>query len=286
MNKTYLPNYDLSKTLLGGQSFVWDLIDGYYYGFTKNRIIKLKKEKDYLFWQTYSKNDDFDFIEKYLRLNVDYENILKTISKDRHIENAIKQQPNLRLLNQDFEETLLAFILSSNNTIKSIRKSVRLLAQDFGEKIKIDGINFHFFPKAEVIAAAGVNDLMKSKIGFRAKYLKSAATNISADHIFTRIGKMNEAEARKNLIQLNGVGDKIADCVLVFGLAHDDVTPLDVWARRVFVETYKLDYKMKYEDMRNWIKNYFNGYSAWAGQFLFEYERGKFTKNPKQAIDK
>ncbi len=84
---------------------------------------------------------------------------------------------------------------------------------------------------------------------------------------------MSETDARKTLLGINGVGEKIADCVLVFGLGFDNVTPLDVWSKRVFTRFYKLNPKMKYEDMRFWASNYFEGYAGWAGQFLYEYIR-------------
>lgn len=275
MNKLYLPNFDLQMTLLGGQSFAWDFIDGAYYGVTRDRVIKIVRDGENIYWQTFPKKDDFEFVEKYLRLDVDYEKVLKKISKDEHIKKAAAKYPNIRLLEQDFEEALLSFIISSNNTIRSIRKSVRSLNQMYGEKVEVGGNSFHLLPKTEILAEAPLEDILKSKVGFRAKYLKDTAQNLVRSGLPGKIKEMDENEARRKLVELKGVGDKIADCVLVFGLAHDNVTPLDVWAKRVFINLYGLDPKMKYDDMRKWIKNYFEGHAAWAGQFLFEYIRNE-----------
>lgn len=273
MNKLLLPDYDLNMTLLGGQSFAWDFKDDYYLGFTRDKAIKLKKEKHFLFWQTYPEKDDLDFVKKYLRLDVNYPKIIKNIQTDRYMKSAIKKYPGLRLLKQDFEETLLSFLVSSNNNIRSIRKIIRAMNKKFGKVINIDTEKMYLFPKVEVIANAKLEDLLECKLGFRAKYIKAAANHLLKSKLAKKIEKMSEFDARNALIEITGVGEKIADCVLVFGLGFDDVTPLDVWAKRAFIRFYKLNPKMKYEDMRNWISGYFNGYSGWAGQFLYEYIR-------------
>lgn len=278
MNKLFLPQYDLNMTLLGGQSFAWDFEDGYYWGFTKDKVVKLKidetiRELPLLYWQTYPEKDNFDFVKKYLRLEVAYPKIIKKIQKDKYIKLAIKKYPNLRLLKQNFEETLLSFLISANNNIRSIRRIIRSMNKKFGKSLNVDGREIFLFPETEVIANAKLDDLLECKLGFRAKYIKGAAKHLLKKGLSNKVSKMSESEIRNSLLEINGVGEKIADCVLVFGLGFDNVTPLDVWGRRVFEGFYKLDPKMKYEVMRNWASNYFEGYSAWAGQFLYEYIR-------------
>ena len=275
MNKTLLPQYDLNMTLLGGQAFNWDFYpeDGYFYGFTKDKIIKLKKEKDNLFWQTYPKKDDFKFLKNYLRLDVNYPSILKKIIKDNHIKSAIKKYPNIRLLNQDFEQTLLSFLISSNNNIRSIRKIIRTMSQKIGSSITINDKKIFLFPETEKIANTKLEDLLECKLGFRAKYLKAAANHLLKTDLSKRIKILSEDNARNTLKEIKGIGDKIADCVLVFSLGFDNVTPLDVWGKRILTSFYKLNPKMKYDNMRSWLGNYFNGYAGWAGQFLYEYIR-------------
>lgn len=270
-----LENYDLHWTLLGGQAFNWDFDanSGCLYGFTVNKAIKLKKEGEQLFWQTYPESDNFEYLKKYLRLDTDYIKILKRIQKDKYIKSAVKQYPNLRLLKQDFEQTLLSFIISSNNNIKSIRAIIRSMSQKFGRKIKLNGKNIYLFPETEVIANANLEELLECKLGFRAKFLKGAAKFLLETNLSSEILKLNDTDARNQLKKIKGVGDKIADCVLVFSLGFDNITPLDIWGKRVLIDFYKLNPKLNYEKMRTWINNYFEGYSAWAGQFLYEYIR-------------
>ncbi len=277
LNKLSLPDYNLEMTLLGGQAFNWDFNGEYYYGFTGDKVIKIKTlhstSQQKIYWQTYPENDNLNFLKSYLRLDVNYPYILKKIQKDRYVKTAIKKYPDLRLLNQDFEETLLSFIISTNNNIKSIRKYIRLLSKRFGKSINVNGEKYYLFPKTEVIAEAKLEDLLSCSLGFRAKYLKGVAKYLLESNLSKKIYKLKEEEARTELKKIRGVGDKITDCVLVFALGFDNVTPLDVWGKRVLTKYYKLNPKMKYDEMRKWINTYFEGYGAWAGQFLFEYIR-------------
>ena len=275
MNHIILPQYDLETTLLGGQSFNWDFYpeENCYYGFTNDKVIKLKKDGDELFWQTYPENDNYNFLKTYLRLSVSYSKILKNIQKDQYIKSAVKKYPNLRLLKQDFEQSLLSFLISSNNNIKSIRYIVRQMNQRFGKPINVNSKTIFLFPDTEVIANAKLEDLLKCKLGFRAKYVKGTAQYLIKTNLKEKITKLKEQDARNELKKIKGVGDKITDCVLVFALSFDNVTPLDIWGKRFLTKFYKLNPKMKYEEMRTWISNYFNGYTSWAGQFLYEYIR-------------
>ena len=273
MNKIPLQNYDLKTTLLGGQAFNFDPDGEYYWGFTQDKVIKLKEEEGMLYWQTYPENDNYEFLKNYLRLDADYHEILKKIQKDKYIKAAIKKYPNLRLLNQDFEQTLLSFLISPNNNIKSIRKIIRALSKRFGKQVDINNKKIHLFPKTEVIAEAKLKDLLKCKLGFHAKFIKAAANYLIKKDLLTKIKKLSEQDARSSLTEIKGVGNKIADCVLVFSLGFDNVTPLDIWGKRVLTRFYRVNPKIKYEEMRNWIDNYFKGYAGWAGQFLYEYIR-------------
>lgn len=278
MNKLELNEYNLQMTLLGGQAFNFDLEEGTFYGFTQDKVIQLKIPVGAycnmpLQWQTYPKKDDFNFLKKYLRLNVNYPKILKTIQKDKFIKRAVKKYPDLRLMKQDFEQTLLSFLISPNNNIKSIRKIIREMNKRFSKKVTVNSKTIYLFPETEVIANAKLEDLLECKLGFRAKYLKGAAKYLLKSNLSSKIENLSEADARNELKMIPGIGDKIADCILVFSLSHDDITPLDVWGKRIFVNYYKLNPKTKYEDMRDWASKYFNGYAAWAGQFLYEYIR-------------
>jgi N-glycosylase/DNA lyase len=266
---------------MGGQSFSWDFDEKEetYWGVTQDKVIEIKKltsknpDSLEILWQTYPKQDDFEFIKRYLRLDDKFDEILSTIKKDIHINTSIEKYPGLRLLQQDFEQTLLSFILSSNKNIPAIRKSIRDINKKYGGRLKVKKKEFYLFPRTERFIEASHEDLLETKIGYRAKYIKSTAEMLLKESIVSKIENQSEENTRSILTQLHGVGDKVADCTMVFSLNFDNITPLDVWAKKVFIDLYKLDPKMKYEDMRRWVDRYFEGKAAWAGQFLFEYIR-------------
>lgn len=267
--------------MLGGQAFNFDFEDGCYFGFTRDKVLQFKeineKGKIYLLWQTYPEKDDLNYIKSYLRLDIDYVNILNKIQKDNYIKQAIKKYPNIRLLRQDFEQTLISFLISSNKNIKGIRSTIRNMNKKFGKSLNVLDKKIWLFPNTESLANADLEELLECKLGYRAKFIKDAARFILKNNLKKKFKETNESETREALLEINGVGDKIADCVLAFSLSFDNVTPLDVWAKRVLINFYKLSPKLKYEEMRLWTKNYFDGYAAWAGQFLYEYIRNKTT---------
>lgn len=273
MNRIYLPKINLPVTLLGGQAFTWDNIDGVYYASMQNRIVKIKQEADYLFWQTYPDKDDEEFIRRYFRADDNYEEILNNILKDSFVRTSAQQNPYVRLLKQDFDETLISYMISPTNSIKSIRTRIKLLSKRFGMKYRLDGINFYLFPQTEVIADAKLDDLLKCSLGFRAKRIKAASAIISDKAFKDKIKISPENKSRDILLNFEGIGDKVADCILLYSLAHDKIIPIDRWVQRFLVEYYSLPSNASYDTMRGWIRNKWGKYAGWAGQFLFEYYR-------------
>ncbi len=275
-NNTPLTNFNYDLTLLGGQSFSWDKLSDNktYLGTTDKNAIVIRPTKDTLYWQTYPKQNDFDFVKEYFQIGIDYQRIIKTIQQDPIVAKAIKSHPNIRILKQPFNYTVLTFIISANNNIKSIRKSVRKLSKLFGEKINIPGIDeVNLFPTAKKMASLSIRDLQRTSVGFRAKYLKETAKLLTEKRLSERYLQMSEEELREELLKLHGVGDKIADCVLAFAAGFEDVTPMDVWGKRILVDLYDLSDNLKYQEYRNFTKQQFNGYGLYAGQFLFEWYR-------------
>lgn len=276
MNKVPLEDYNLAWTLLGGQGFTWDYFpeEDYYIGAMQKMAIKLKHKDGELYWQTYPEKDRWNYVEKYLRLDEDYDQILHTISKDDHIKAAIAKYPAMRILKQDLEEALLGFIISPQNNIKSIRASIRAMSRDLGHKVDVDGVEVYLFPETERIAEANLNKLLGFSLGFHAKFLKGAAKFLQEKQPNQEGLAEDENKARDFLKSIKGIGDKVADCILVYSLGFNNITPLDVWGLRIVHDLYGLDPKLKYAEKRKWLEDYFEGYAAWAGQFLFEYIRG------------
>ena len=306
MQKFLYPNFNPDLTLLGGQAFNWEKDGEFYYGVFTDRVLKVKYEDDYLFWESSrakSSNEDstvgaplvgettaapvvsFENEEKFIKTLLDtglnYENVLKEIIKDKNLIKPVEQFKGLRILKQPFEQTLISFVISQNSNIPKIKRSLNLLSKLVGRKIVFDKKEFSLFPTLTEVCKLKIEDLLSTGIGYRAKYLKSIAEELRhqesknqiPDKFYKFPGMTNYFEARNNLIKLQGIGPKVADCILVFGLHYRNITPIDLWARRAFVQTFSLDPKIKYGDLLAFIQEKFGENTAYAGQFLFEYFR-------------
>lgn len=222
-----------------------------------------------------SQDNNADFINKYFRLDVDFGDIVDQISKDIHVKTALQQNHQPRLLKQDFDQTLISYLCSARKNIKSIRNSIYKMSKELGEKVKIDGQEYFYFPKTEIIANTSENKLKEFGLGFRAKYVRDASKHLCEGKLRSEITKLEYPKAKEELKKINGVGDKIADCVLLYSLGHDHIMPLDVWGKRILIVLYGLDPKLSYQQMSQWFTNRFGKYSGWAGQILFEWVRGR-----------
>jgi len=270
-------------TLLGGQAFNWGLKGSWYTGFTQNEVIRLRysTRTRQLFYMIFCPNlpaNDSSSKEPfspatYFRTDVSYTKVLKSFNRDQNTAVAIKKYFGLRVLRQDFEQTLLSYILSSQNNIKRIRLIVRHISESLGTPVLSGTKTVHLFPSTASIANSSISILKNAGCGFRAKYIRTSARMLLDTELTRKISKYHEEKAREALLEFPGVGEKIADCSMLYGLGFDNVMPMDVWCKRVLTDLYGLNAKMKYKDMRLWAEEYFGPYAGWAGQFLFEYLR-------------
>ena len=164
-------------------------------------------------------------------------------------------------------ETVISFIISANNNIPRIKKIIESLCENFGEKIKG---GYYKFPAPEVLSKLTVEDLSIIKSGFRAKYIIDASKKISSGEIdLDKIYSMNSTDGREYLKQIKGIGDKVADCILLFAYQKFDVFPKDVWIKKILHNLYNVEAK----DFDLFIKNKFGDFGGFAQQYLFYYGR-------------
>ena len=277
-NKIYLPNLNHKMVLVGGQTFSWELLESapnpnLYIGRFADRIVLLQIKDPYIYWQTYPKTNDTKFIHTYFNLNLNFKQIEQIISRDKYVAKAIGEYKRIIILKQPFWETVASFITSANNNIKRIRKIYLNLASKFGTAITIPQLGkIHLFPSLNKIASLSIEQLRAVGLGYRAKYLKESA-NILLSLQQKIIKNKNTGKARDLLLTLPGVGNKVADCILVFSLGEYSITPIDLWVKRILTTLYGLPKNKNYQFYRNFFKHKFNGYGAFAGQYLFEYFR-------------
>jgi N-glycosylase/DNA lyase len=259
-----------------GQCFRWIREeDGSHTGVVKGKVANIKYEEGIL---TITNTNSDDFKKTwfyYLDLDRDYSLIKKEICKDEMMEAAIKFGHGIRILNQDTWETLISFIISANNRIPMIIKVVAAIAKVYGEEIKYNDKSYYSFPDPYKLASSSVEELEVCKGGFRCKYIVHSSGMIRDGIIdISKLSTMSSDEARIELNKFPGIGNKVADCTLLYSGTKQDVFPTDVWVKRVMEELYfKREASMK--EIQEFAKSYFGRFAGFAQQYLFYYAREK-----------
>jgi N-glycosylase/DNA lyase len=211
-----------------------------------------------------------EFIMEYLRLDDDLPGLHARLGSDPHLHEAFDNYPGLRLMRQEPWETLAGFILSSTSNIPRISKTVELLSDTFGDEVELDGIRRRTFATAESLAEAGEQRLRELGCGFRAPYLASAAEAVATGKLpLDELRGAPYEELVGRLTELKGVGEKIADCAMLFSLDRMEAFPADRWVRKVLTNLYDLPANISYEGAREWAWERWGGDAGYANQYLF-----------------
>ena len=256
-----IKDLDLKETLDCGQCFRWkERDDGSFIGVVHGRIAAASMDGDRLILDG-AVEDDRDMWSDYFDLSIDYSDIKEKLSTLHPVmAEAARFAPGIRILRQEPFEALISFIISQNNNIKRIAGIVDRLCENFGEPI---GGRMYAFPTAERLAALEPDDLSPIRAGFRHRYIIDAARRVNSGDIDLEIlREMPYAAAQKELMRITGVGVKVADCVLLYGLHRLDSFPLDVWMKRAMAVLFDgMDPKV------------FGEYAGIAQQYIFHYSR-------------
>jgi len=217
---------DLRATLMdSAQCFHWIERDNRFGAVLRGEAVWLWKEGDAL----YARGGDAAYLREYLDLDRDYAAVLKAYDIYPQCAAAIDAFRGLHVLNQPAWEALAAFILSANNNVPRIRNLVLAVNRAYGAEA--DGM--YGFPPPQALAEAGEEALRALRMGYRAGYLARTARMVADGFPLDTLRTMPYAEARAKLTGLRGVGDKVADCVLLFGCGHAEAFPVDVWVERL-----------------------------------------------------
>lgn len=262
---------DIPLCLDCGQAFRFSQrSDGGFHGVANGEVLDIKSTVDgYIFEHT-----DIDKFEKvwrpYFDLDRDYAEICRSFD-DESLRKATDEFYGIRILRQEPWETLCSFIISQNNNIPRIKGIVERLCESFGEKI---GESDYSFPSYEVLSSVSVDDLSPLRAGFRAKYISDAAKKVASGEVdLYKLYEMPMDEAREELKKIKGVGDKVADCTLLYGLGRVEAFPVDVWVKRIMSEMYP-----------NGLPECTKGVEGIAQQYLFHWRRKskEFLKNDEK----
>lgn len=271
-----ISDFDIEEVLECGQCFHFTKLEEKHYeilAFGKYLRIKQKEDTIILFDTTL---DDFNQIWRtYFNIDKDYTTIKSKILKcDIRLKDAINAKPGVRILKQDFFETLISFIISQNKQIPHIKQIVHTISERFGNEILLpDGRRVYSFPTVNQLYEISEEQLRECKVGFRAPYIRCAA-----EMVYT--GEINENEllnmsvntAREKLMTIKGVGEKVANCVLLFGLGFTDTFPVDVWMKRIMEYMYFNEPQEK-KIIEQFAMEKYGDLAGYAQQYLFFYGR-------------
>nr|WP_295282770.1 8-oxoguanine DNA glycosylase [uncultured Blautia sp.] len=206
---------------------------------------------------------DMEFIcywVPYFDIDVDYGKYIQTVNpRDSYLNAAVQCGSGIRILHQDLWEMIITFLISQQNNISRIRGCIEKLCVRYGEQMESDGTEYYSFPTPEQLSAATEADLRQLGMGYRARYIVETTRSILTGEVsLDRLYQIKYYRtARKELMKLSGVGEKVADCICLFALHHMDAFPIDTHIRQVLDEHYRRGFpNRRYRGMRGIMQQY------------------------------
>jgi N-glycosylase/DNA lyase len=269
-------DYDLAATLTSGQAFRWRDRDGAWESIVNGHWVRLCQIDDGIIAHTAAPISEWTRLAHYLQTQIDLSSVLLSFPDDEPMHLAVTACRGLRLLRQEPWECLASFILSSTKQIVQIQQIVALLCERFGAPVVVPaGYEPAFaFPAPERLAACAEQDLRGCKMGFRAPNLLRTAKMIAAGEVNLQgLHARPLNEARNELLKLPGVGNKIANCVLLFAYGFQQAFPVDVWVMKALKQLYFPKRRVSAKRLARFTATHFGLNAGYAQQYLFHYMR-------------
>ena len=265
--------FSLEATLASGQTFRWVRQDGWSYGCLGSSVLKVQQVDGHLRYESSDTTLSPERVIRYFALDVDLPDILRQIDVDMQIHFAIERHRGLRVLRQDGWEVLASFICASFNNIKRIEGMIERLCQAFGTPVALNGFRSFTFPTAQAIAQTSERRLRSLGLGYRAPYLKATARLVAEGRLpLDHLRRIGYDATKTALLQCDGVGDKVADCVALFGFEQYEAFPIDVWMQRA-MRYYFRHRRMTRARLHDYARRHFGPYAGYAQQYLYHYVR-------------
>ena len=273
-------DFDLAQTLECGQCFHFVKLDENDYVLTaKGRVLHVSQQADTVTFYDTEEDEYVNVWKDYFDMDRDYSAVKKKLlENDNKLKDAIESMWGVRLLNQDFFETLISFIISQNKQIPHIKKIVADISAKFGTyKGTYGGADMYTFPTLEQLNNASEEDFKELKTGFRAPYIMDAIRrNMAGQFNEKELKNMDYDSCIKELMTIKGVGEKVANCVSLFGLGKKEAFPVDVWIKRIMETMYFDGEDTPKDKIAAFAKEQFGDLGGFAQQYLFYY--GKTIK--------
>ena len=273
-------DFDVEQTLECGQCFHFVKVGEREYGVSAcNRLLHIKQTEDEVIFYDTTMDEYENIWSKYFDLDRDYGAIKKKLlDNDDKLQEAVYTMDGVRILEQEFFETLISFIISQNKQIPHIKKIVADISEKYGTYVgNIGEEKFYAFPTIEQLRKVTVDELRECKTGFRAPYIADAVVKVMEGTVNEEKLKLaDEQSCEEQLTQIKGVGNKVANCVMLFGLGKREAFPVDVWIKRIMEYLYFEGVDTSKEKIYAFAREHFGEYGGYAQQYLFYY--GKTVK--------
>lgn len=274
-------NFELKDIFDCGQCFRWQRQEnGNYIGAAFEKVIEVeKKDNNVIIYNTNVK--EFNEIwADYFDLHRDYGKIKEILRKDELLKTSVEFGSGIRLLRQEAFELVISFIISANNRIPMIKRAIENISKSFGKEIKYNGKIYYAFPTIEDMNKASMEELEACGTGFRAKYIKDTVDKIykskneeyKKEYDLDFIKSQDDDTCHEMLQTFNGIGPKVADCIMLFSMGKYSAFPVDVWVKRAMQHFY-LAPDVSFKKIRDFGRNKFGDLSGFAQQYLFYYAR-------------
>ena len=266
---------NVRDTINSGQIFLWENYKDVWFVINGQNVIVMRQNPSEILKLS-------DETKKFFRNDDDFKEIVRSISRDKIVKNAVKHYPGLRVTRQEPFQCYISFIVSANSNIPNIRMRLQKLCRKFGAKTYVEKREFFVFPTPQILASATISDLLECGLGYRAKYVKSASHAVVSEEIdFDYLKKTKYQIAKESLLKISGIGGKVADCILLFSLEKLEAFPLDTWMTKIMQKYYSNKFsigkntitKKRYERIHQEVIDYFGNFAGYSQQFLFKMER-------------
>jgi len=274
MYTLHCDDFNLDYTLDCGQVFRWDKIGNVWTGIVQGDVVRARQDLQTGVVQIDSKLPE-DFFRNYFRFDDDLGSILEAVNKDKYMDEAIRGYRGMRLIRQDPWECLISYILATAWSIPNIKNGISKISRIFGEEI---AEGYYSFPKPGALAIACDSDLCDCRLGFRTNRIRKAAAQVVDGEInLDEIFELDYEAAKKKLMVLDGIGEKVADCILLFAFEKMEAFPVDTHVEKV-IRTYYGNHEffnngMTKTKIGTWGRLYFGKYCGYAQQYLFYQKR-------------
>jgi N-glycosylase/DNA lyase len=265
------PDFSLDQTLSCGQVFHWRRHDAGWLGIVGTDPLYVEATHSGVRVPAGSEA----LARRYFELDLPLTDIYATFPKDPAMAAALGFCRGLRLVRQPAWECLATFITSAMKQVVHIAQISHTLRERYGTPFQWGNETLFSYPSADRLAGTSESELRECRLGFRAKNLFGAARMIATGEVdLTKVGALPDAEARAELCRLPGVGEKVANCALLFGFGRLRAFPIDVWIERVLRHLYfQKKRKVTARRLREFSAEYFGEFGGYAQQYLFHHAR-------------